>query len=104
MQNNFVKICKATIIDIIVALLFAGIIILVINLVAGKQINSVISLINMISVEEKEESQEEIVLSQEKKRLENYPAYGSKYGRVEIESLKIDLPLYHGDTDKEVNQ
>lgn len=98
MQNNLAKILKATIISIIVALLFVGIVILTINILAGKEISAAISLINKMSIEKMQVDQEEIVLSKEKNRLENYPEYGTKYGQLYIDSIGVDLPIYLGDT------
>ena len=64
-----------------------------------------IRLINQMSMEVKQKEQEELVLNtqKEKHRLEEYPAYGSKYGNVEIDSISVNLPLYYGDTDNILN-
>lgn len=98
MQDNFSKIRKATIISIIVALLFSVIVALAIKITAGKKISTAISLINKMSVESAEKNREKLVLNSEKKRLENYPAYGTKYGQLEIDSINLSLPIYLGDT------
>ncbi len=31
-------------------------------------------------------------------KIKNYPQYGSQYGRLVIDSINVDLPLYFGDT------
>lgn len=98
MQNNLTRILKATIIPLIVALLFIGVVVLAIKIVAGEQISMAISLINKMSVEEAKANQKELVLSNEKNRLENYPEYGTQYGQLYIDSINVDLPIYLGDT------
>lgn len=98
MQDNFLKIRKATIMSIIVALLFSAIIVLTIKIAAGEKISTAISLINKMSVESAEKNREKLVLNSEKKRLENYPTYGTKYGQLEIDSINLSLPIYLGDT------
>ncbi len=99
MQNKFINIIKATIISLVVALLLAGSIAIIVNIVAGEKIRMAISLINTMSVEVKETAgNEELVLSNEKKRLERYPEYGTQYATIQIESIGVDLPVYYGDT------
>ncbi len=97
-NNNFAKIAKATIISIIVALLFSIIIVAAIKIIVGNEISMAISLINKMSVEKTEGIQEKLMLSTEKNRLENYPTYGTQYGRIKINAVNINLPIYFGDT------
>ncbi len=90
---------KAAISYIIVALLFVFILLGSIQIVFGSQVSEAISLINMISIDTNNIKEEkEIKINTEKKRLQSYPEYGTKYGNIKIESLNVDLPLYYGDT------
>lgn len=104
MQNNFARISKATIISIIVALLFAVIVIVAIKLIIGKQISFAVSILNTISIEEKQANEQKLEINTEKKRLDTYPAYGTKYGNIKIDSIGVDLPVYLGDTDEILNK
>ena len=99
MRDKLVQSLKATISSIIVALLITGLLILGIYLFVGQEIGEIFSIVNKVSiniVENKE--QEQTKLSEEKKMLENYPEYGTKYGTIEIEKIDVNLPIYFGDT------
>ena len=99
MHNNFFsKTLKATIINVIVALFITGMIIGAIYLLANKQIEKGISLINKVSinVENKEPVKEAIL--EEDKRITNYPEYGTQYATIQIPKIDVDLPVYYGDT------
>ncbi len=91
------RVLKATIIPIIVALLFSGSVVLAANIAFGPQIEKSIALINQMSVK-RTDQEEKISFNEEKKRLEHYPEYGTQYGRVYIDSIGIDLPVYLGDS------
>ena len=63
-----------------------------------KKVNVVFSLLNTITITEKKEEDTTLSFDSIKKRLKNYPSYGTKYGMLKISSIGVDLPLYHGDT------
>lgn len=100
MQNSIGKAVKATIIDVIVALLFAFIIVLGIKLLAGSQIDTVTSLLNLISVkvDAKADNKIEVEVLDGKSQFKTYPTIGQKYADLTIESAGISLPVYFGDT------
>ena len=99
MQNKLVKAFKATISSIIVALLITGLLILVIKLFFGQEIEQAFSLVNKVSITIDENRVEEPTqINEEKNTLENYPEYGTKYGTIEIEKIDLELPIYFGDT------
>ena len=99
MQNKLVKAFKATISSIIVALLIIGLLILVIKLFLGQEIEQAFSLVNKVSITIDENRVEEPTqINEEKNTLENYPEYGTKYGTIEIEKIDVNLPIYFGDT------
>lgn len=99
MQNNLVQSIKATISSIIVALLITLILILGIKLFLGREIETIFTLVNKVSITTNREVEpKEIIISEEKQTLQNYPEYGTQYGTIEIEKINITLPIYYGDT------
>ena len=99
MRDKLVQSLKATISSIIVALLITGLLILGIYLFVGQEIGEIFSLVNKVSINiDENKEQEQTKLSEEKKMLENYPEYGTKYGTIEIEKIDVNLPIYFGDT------
>ncbi len=101
MPNNFCKnVLRATISDIIVVLLFLLIIINICHYFLEDKIQEAFETINFLSIREKSEEVEkvDIKLIKETKKLSYYPYIGDKYGRVRIDSIGVDLPLYHGDS------
>lgn len=99
MHNRFGKIIKATIIDIIVALLITMVIFLAVDVFLGQEINLVFGIANTISIntEDKQETTPP-VLNTEKKQIENHPEYGTQYATIEIPKIDVNLPVYFGDT------
>lgn len=99
MQNKKYMInIKATIKDIIVALIFVIIGTSIIYLCFSKKLNMAISLVNKISIDTTNKKVEQIQIDDINQKLKNYPEYGTKYANIKIESVNIDLPLYYGDT------
>lgn len=88
----------ATIINLIVAIIFVLIILGTIYAIFGKSISMAISLVNKVSIDTSQAVLKDVKLNSVTKRLENYPEYGTKYGSLQIESINVDLPLYYGDT------
>lgn len=98
MQNKFMQALKATIMSIIVALLITGLLVLGIYLFLGQEIGDIFSLVNKVSITDTKKEQGETKLSADKKVLENYPEYGTKYATLEINKINVNLPVYYGDT------
>lgn len=104
MLNCIKKIVKATISQIIVALFVIIVIIFVIKLSVGAQIEEFISFVNRfaISIEKDELTVNSINLEKtvktENNELKNYPEYGKKYAIIEIPKIDVNLPVYYGDT------
>jgi len=92
------KVIKATISNLIVALIYTVIIIISIYVLFGTNISEAIALVNTISVDKSKKTVAETTIDLENMKLINYPEYGTKYGRVIIESIDVNLPLYLGDT------
>lgn len=91
------KTIKATISNVIVALLSLGIIIFAVNFFFGARIEETVSMANKITVDITNKDVKPIVLD-EKKGLKSYPEYGTKYANIQIPKIDVDLPVYFGDT------
>lgn len=102
-KTKSIKFLKATIASIIVAFVFAFIVICIVGCVLKSEINTVVSLINMITVEEKELVVNKVQLDKNSDgtvKVLNYPSYGQNYATLSIEKAKINLPIYYGDSYK----
>ena len=97
MLNLIQKTIRATIIYLIVALIVMIAIITTLHLSLGPRINEFISIVNKVSIGVVKHEQEPSVMT-EKKRLKNYPEYGSEYAKIEIPKIDVDLPVFFGDT------
>ena len=97
-KSNKHIILKATIKNTIVAFVYVAIIIGIIAILFGNTISTAISLINTVSIETGEKNSQEIKIDLKSNMLEEYPEYGTQYGKLIIKDLDIDLPLYFGDT------
>ena len=92
---------KATISSIIVALLITGMMLLGIKLFLGREIETIFTLANKVSIStnsNKNTEQPTIVKKEEKYTLKNYPEYGTQYATIEIDKIDVNLPVYFGDT------
>lgn len=99
MKNKLAQALKATISSIIVALFITGLLTFAINLFLGQEIGKIFSLVNKVSITiDENRKQEETIINEENKSLENYPEYGTKYGTIEIDKINVNLPIYFGDT------
>ncbi len=97
-KNKQQNVVKATITNIIVAFIYVAVIILIIHTFFSETISKAISLIDTISVETNKDILKDVKLNLASKNLESYPEYGTRYGKIKIPSLDVDLPLYFGDT------
>ena len=91
------KTIKATIINVIVALLSTCVFFICIYLLFGQEIDDTISLINKVSIDIDNKKENEIIINEENKII-NYPEYGTKYADIEIPKIDVNLPVYFGDT------
>jgi len=89
---------KATIKNIMVAFVYIAIFFIIIITLFGKDIKKVSSLINLVSIKTSNKILEDIKFDTINNTLTNYPEYGTKYAKLKIPSLDIDLPVYYGDT------
>ena len=101
MKNKLVQSVKATISSIIVALLITVLLLLAIKLFLGREIETIFTLANKVSIStnsNKNTEQPTIVKKEEKYTLKNYPEYGTQYATIEIDKIDVNLPVYFGDT------
>ena len=96
-MHNLKKAVKATIISLIVALLFVIGLFFLLFAIFGDEINWAISTIDLISVDKGKYEQVEISMDKETKKIKNYPEYGTEYANIKIEKIDVDLPVYFGD-------
>ncbi len=92
------KVIKATVSNIMVALLFIIIICVLINVLLGETLTRAVALVKVVSVSESNTEENEVKINENGTHLESYPAYGEKYGILTIASIDVELPLYFGDT------
>ena len=85
--------------NIAISFFFAALFVVVFYLFLEKTIASYVSLINTTAVKS---SIEEKIATYDlaNKKLIAYPRYGQKYATIEISSIKLNLPVYYGDTNK----
>lgn len=100
MNNTTIKIIKASISSLIVALFIVFMLISGIILFYGQKMDDVITLAKMVTVDESKKANTETVIEKidQKIKLKNYPEYGTKYATIEIPRIESNLPVYFGDT------
>lgn len=96
MRNIIKNSLKATVINVMVALLIVIILIFSLNIIIGQKKDFIMTLINTISIGKEEKIEMETVI--EDNKLKNYPEYGTSYATISIPKININLPVYYGDT------
>lgn len=85
-------------INVAISFFFASIFITILYFVFEEHINYYAAIINKTVVST--DINQEAVYSAESKRLIELPSYGKRFGTIEISSINLSLPLYHGDNLK----
>lgn len=98
MHNKLVNLIKATIIDLIVALLVTAILYFVLELFFGQEISMAFGIANTISIDTSGNNKKEAEYDSSNSKLKVYPEYGTQYATIIIPKIDIDLPVYYGDT------
>ena len=96
MHNIIKNSLKATVINVMVALLIVIILMFSLNIIIGQKKDFIMTLINTISIKKEEKVEIETVI--EDNKLKNYPEYGTSYATINIPKININLPVYYGDT------
>lgn len=96
------KVFKSKIIyDIAIALFFMSIFVLCFYITLDDKVSTAISLLNIFSGEKIEEYKEtEVKYDLKSRSLIDFPYFGEKYAKLKIDKMKLELPIYHGDTLK----
>ena len=92
------KTIKATILNIIVALLSVIIILSAVYSVFGAKIEETVSLASKITIDIGQKEAVEPIKIDSENKITNYPEYGTKYANIEIPKIDVNLPVYYGDT------
>ena len=90
---------KAVATNVAIAFFFTAVFVLIYYYVVEEKISSYINLINTTAVKKTGEERE-TSYNFETNKLLNYPKYASKYATLKIDSIDLDLPIYHGDSLK----
>lgn len=98
MHNKLGKLIKATIIDLIVALLVTVILFMLLNLFLGQKIDLVFGIANTISIDTSNKEAKKVEYDLSQNQLKSYPEYGAQYATIEISKIGVNLPVYFGDT------
>ena len=96
MHNIIKNSLKATVINVMVALLIVIILMFSLNIIIGQKKDFIMTLINTISIRKEEKIEIETVI--EDNKLKNHPEYGTSYATINIPKININLPVYYGDT------
>ena len=96
MRKFGVKTIKATIINLIVALLIIILTIGAVKIFFGARIDEAVTLVSKVSINDENKNVQKTVLDNNK--ITNYPEYGTEYATIKIPKLDVDLPVYYGDT------
>lgn len=94
MIKKIVKILRAAIFSIVVALLFVFIITFGVQKITKEKFEMATYLLNIITIDK--DNVQTITPVLEGGTLINYPTYGTNYASLKIESAQIDLPIYYG--------
>ena len=88
--------------NLAISFFFAAIFVICYYFFIEDKVMSYVSLINTTAVRD-ENIEIQGKYNFEAKRLVDYPSYGSKYATLEIDSINLKLPVYHGDNKKILN-
>lgn len=98
MLKKIIKIGKEIAKQIAISFFFASLLFVIIHFLFSDKIDTYLSLINMITIVEKQVEQQEITFDSVEKRLANYPSFGSIWATIKIPDINVEAPVYHGDT------
>ena len=88
------KMIKATIISLIVALLFVSGICYGVQKCVGEEIDTALFLLNTITISDEDGSKLNPIFDGDV--LVNYPTVGTEYAKMKIESIDLELPVLFG--------
>ena len=97
-NNKVIKIGKEIAEQLTISFFVSAISVLFIYFTFYEKINNYLSLVNLITISEKQIEAQEISFDSVKKRLAHYPTWGSIWATIEIPRINVTAPIYHGDT------
>ncbi len=98
MHKKIIQDVKGIVKSLAISFFFASFLFVIIYVTFSEKIEIYLSLVNMITVVEKQVDEQEITFDTVKKRLVNYPLFGSIWATLKIPDIDRNLPVYHGDT------
>ncbi len=98
MLNKMIQIGKEVARQIAISFFFASLLFVMIHFFFSEKINTYLSLINMMTIVEKQVEKQETKFDSIEKRLVNYPSWGSIWATIKIPDIGVEAPVYHGDT------
>ena len=98
------KVFKVITNSLVVAFFFSTFLVTIYLFSVGKQVKEYVTFINNISIKEVIPSNEDVSVNKETHQITNYPGKDTKYGTLEIESVNISLPIYLGDSYKNLSK
>lgn len=94
--NKNLSIVKATSKYLIVAFIYAIVILITICILFSDEIKRINGIVDLISVKSTNKIQKDVKINIETNRLESYPEYGTRYATLIIPKTNVKLPVYYG--------
>lgn len=98
MRKELVKIGKEIAEQLTISFFIASIIVLTVYFCFYEKIDTYLSVINIITISQKQVERQEVSFDSVKKKLAVYPYWGTIWATIEIPAINITAPVYHGDT------
>lgn len=98
MHKKILPILKGIAEQIAISFFVSSVIFLVIYVFFYEKIDTYLSLVNLITIAEKQVEKQEITFDSVEKRLATYPDWGTIWATLEIPDINVSAPVYHGDT------
>ncbi len=95
---------KAIIGSLIIAFFFSAFFIFVVALIFGDTIHKGLSILNTLSLEMNIGKNENISYDPLEKKLDVLPSWGTQFATLKIESIGVDVPVFHGDDMIQLSQ
>ena len=86
--------------SVAIAFFLSSVFVIIYYFCIEKEVTSYITLINTTAVLGKEDDGNDAKYNIETNKLIKYPHYGKKFATLKIPSIKLSLPVYHGDNLK----
>lgn len=98
MFKHYFKLIKEIVEQLAVSFLFSIVFLGTIYLIIADDLNFCISILNRMTVVTMKQENKTIKLDEVSKRLINYPSYNTIFGTIQIPTINVEAPVYHGDS------